>query len=129
MEGIATQKYVRQSPRKLRLVADMVRKVTPHQAVSVLPLVRKRASDPVRKTIRAAIANAVLQGANPEELVFKEIQVMQGPKLKRFRPVSRGRAHSYARKMSHIRVVVETKKAEVKDEKGKSKVLKKVKNK
>lgn len=107
MQGVAIQKYVRMSPRKVRLIADMVRKITPYEAVTVLPYVRKRATDPVRKTIKAAISNAVVQGANPEELTFKEIQVTAGPKLKRFRPVSRGRAHEYARRMSHIRVVVE----------------------
>lgn len=106
MEGIAIQKYVHMSPRKVRLVADMVRKIKPQEAVAVLPLVRKRAADPVRKTIRAAIANAVQQGANPDLLVFKEIQVSQGPKLKRFRAASRGRALGYARKMSHIKVIV-----------------------
>src|SRR5690606_15797418 len=78
-------------------------------AVTVLPLVHKRAADPVRKTIRAAIANAVQQGANPDQLVFKEIQVNQGPKLKRYRAASRGRALPYARKMSHIKVIVITK--------------------
>lgn len=106
MEGIAIQKYVHMSPRKVRLVADMVRKVTPQEAVTVLPFVRKRAADPVRKTIRAAIANAVQKGANPDLLIFKEIQVSQGPKLKRFRAVSRGRAHGYEKMMSHIRVIV-----------------------
>jgi len=107
MEGIAIQKYIRMSPRKLRLIVDMVRKVKPQEAIAVLPFIRKRAADPVRKTIRAAIANAVQQGANPEELVFKEIQVNQGPKLKRFRAAARGRARGYERKMSHIKVVVE----------------------
>lgn len=106
MEGIAVQKYVHMSPRKVRLIVDMVRKVKPAEAVTILPFVRKRAADPVRKTIRAAIANAVQQGANPDLLTFKEIQVGQGPKLKRFRAVSRGRAHTYERQMSHIRVVV-----------------------
>src|SRR3989344_5202996 len=108
MEAISTQKFERLSPRKLRLIADMVRKMTPVEALEILPFVTKRGAKPFGKVIKSAIANATVKGASPESLVFKSVQVNQGAKMKRFRPVSRGRAHSYVKYVSHIRVVVTT---------------------
>lgn len=107
MQATSTQKFVRMSPRKLRLVADMVRKMKPSEALETLPFVPKRAAEPMLKTIKSAVANATVLGMSPDSLVFKEVLVSEGPKLKRFRAVSRGRAHGYVKQMSHIRVVVE----------------------
>ncbi|RJR29316.1 50S ribosomal protein L22 [Candidatus Microgenomates bacterium] len=106
MQAISTQKFVRMSPRKLRLVADMVRKMKPSEALETLPFVPKRAAEPMLKTIKSAVANATVLGMSPDSLVFKEVLVSEGPKLKRFRAVSRGRAHGYVKQMSHIRVIV-----------------------
>lgn len=108
MQAVSTQKFVRVSPRKLRLVADVARKMRPTEVVETLPFSAKHAADPLVKVVKSAIANAVVLGANPESLVFRELQVNEGPRLKRFRAVSRGRAHGYVKQMSHIRVVVET---------------------
>lgn len=108
MQAINTQRYIRMSPRKLRLVADIVRGVRPAVAVEKLPYVHKRAAEPIRKAIQTAIANAVQQGARAEDLVFKELQIGEGPRLKRGKAVSRGQWHPRVKLMSHIRVVVET---------------------
>jgi len=106
MKYKAVQKYVRMTPRKLRLVADMVRELTPAQAAEMLPYVRKRAAKPLGKTIRSAIANAKQQGVSEEKLVFEEIQIGEGPRLKRGRPVARGAMHPVLKRWSHIRIVL-----------------------
>ena len=114
MEAIATQKFVRMSPRKLRLVADMVREMSPAEAMEILPFLNKRGSTPIRKVIQTAVANASQKGASPDTLKFKEIQINEGSRMKRFRAVSRGRAHGYVKQMSHIRVIVTDEGAETK---------------
>lgn len=87
----------------------MVRDLEPMEAVETLPFIKKRAAEPIRKVLLTAIANAKVKGAADEsQLIIKEIQINEGPRLKRGRPVSRGRWHPYQRKMSHIRVVLET---------------------
>lgn len=116
MEIKAVQKFVLMSPRKIRPVAFLVRKLKPTYAVEVLPHIGKRAGQPLKKVISAAIANAKQKGANASDLVFKEIQVSEGPRLKRWMAGARGRAKPYKRRMSHIQVVLMTK--EVKQSKG-----------
>lgn len=106
MEIIATQKFLRMSPRKLRVVAEMVRTLPPTKAVEVLPYIGKRAATPLQKVIKTAIANARVQGIGEENLAFASIQINQGPQMKRFRAGSRGRAKPYTKDMSHIRVVL-----------------------
>lgn len=107
MEYIATQKYLRMSPRKLRLVVDMVKHLTPSRSVEVLPYIQKRAALPLQKVIKTAIANARQKGvANDESLSFAHIEINQGPRLKRYRAGARGRYKPYTRDMSHIRVVL-----------------------
>ena len=114
-EFIATQKYLIMSPRKIRLVAELVKKMKPAEAIEKLPFVQKRAGVSLAKVIKAALANAKNQGVGETDLVFKEIQIGEGPRLKRGRAASRGRWHPFKRRMSHIRVVlISTKKEEVK---------------
>ncbi|MBI3443530.1 50S ribosomal protein L22 [Candidatus Woesebacteria bacterium] len=112
------------SPKKLRAVVSVVKKLTPRKALDILPFVGKRAAGPLSKVIENAIANARQKGLNEADLVFKEIQIGEGPRLKRGREVSRGRWHPYKRRMSHIRVVLETKTAP--SEKVKKIVMKKI---
>lgn len=109
MEFIASQKFLIMSPKKIRLVVDIARKFTPTDAVIKLPFVGKRAAEQVIKVIKSAIANAKVKGVSEDNLVFKEIQVNEGPRLKRGRPVSRGMWHPIKKRMSHIRVVLTTK--------------------
>ncbi len=106
MEIIATQKYLLMSPKKIRVVADMAKKLTPQVAVETLPFVGKRASEPLIKVIKSAIATAKAKGISETDLIFKEIQIGEGPRLKRGRPVSRGQWHPIKKRMSHIRVVL-----------------------
>lgn len=113
MEIKSVQKFVKTSPRKLRLVAALAKKMKPAEAIERLPFSRKRAADPLVKVIKTAVANAKERGLKEENLIFKEIQINEGPRLKRGRPASRGVWHPYKRRMSHIRVVlVEKKKME-----------------
>lgn len=107
MEIIATTKYVRVSPRKLQLVADSVRKLTPAQAMVALLHMRKSSALPLRKTIHSAISNAKNRNiGNESDLIFSRIEVLPASAMKRFRAVSRGMAHEYKKRMSHIRVIL-----------------------
>jgi large subunit ribosomal protein L22 len=109
MEIKAVQKNVRMSPKKLRFVADVARKMKPIDAIEKLPFIGKKAAEPIILVIKSAIANAKNKGIDNASLIFKELQINEGPRLKRGRPVSRGRWHPYKRRMSHIRVILETK--------------------
>lgn len=129
----SVQKYLVMGPRKLRLVVAMAKKLSPVVAVEKLPFVAKRATEPLVKVIKSAIAQAKAQGISDTDLIFKEIQINEGPRLKRGRAASRGRYHPFKRRMSHIRVVltvkekVETKKVSKPEKSEKPKVKKVVK--
>lgn len=104
------QKYIRTSPRKLRLIADAIRPLTPVQALEHLKFVEKSAATPMYKAIKTALANAKTNfGKNPNSLVFQELDVQTGFTIKRFRAVSRGSAHHIMKRTSHIRVVLKEK--------------------
>lgn len=122
MEIIATQKFFRMSARKLRPVVSTIKKMKPSMAVEVLPNIGRRAGEPIMKVIKTAISNAKDKGLSPEELFFKEIQISEGPFLKRGQPVSRGRWHPIKKRMSHIRVVLTTKVEKKENKKDKSKL-------
>ncbi len=109
MEFVHTQKYILTSPRKLREVARVIKKLSPQKAVETLPFVEKRAAIVLSKVMKTAIANAKNRGVSPEDLLIKDIQIGEGPRLKRGRAASRSRWHPYQKKMSHVRVVLETK--------------------
>jgi large subunit ribosomal protein L22 len=141
MEFKSEQKHLLLSPRKIRPVVTVIKKLTPVKALEVLPFIKKRASEFLEKVIKSAIANASQKGADVNTLIFKEIQIGEGPRLKRGQPVSRGRWHPIKKRMSHIRIVLtnekvilmtkpvkEVKKEVVKEAKKetKTKVVKKV---
>ena len=105
----STQKFVLTSPRKLREVVFMMGKMSPSEAFKMLGYADKRAAEPLRKVIGSAIGNAINLKLDPENLIFKEIQINEGPRLKRWRAGARGRAKPFKRRMSHIRVVLMTK--------------------
>lgn len=110
MEFKSEQKYLILSPRKIRPVVDVIKKMTPNKALESLPFIKKRASEFLQKVIKSAIANAIQKGADVNSLIFKEIQIGEGPRLKRGQPVSRGRWHPIKKRMSHIKVILVTKK-------------------
>jgi len=117
-EYTSTQKFLLGSPRKLRQVVMLVKKLTPLAAIEKLPFVSRRSARDLNKVIMSAVANARQAGVVDTDLVFKEIQIGEGPRLKRGTAASRGRWHPVIKAMSHIRVVLTTSKGqEVKVEK------------
>lgn len=112
MEVKATAKYIRISPRKVRLVVGAVRGKTVAVALDQLKFVGKLAAEPVRKAIVSAVANATHNFDLAEDNLFvKEIRVDGGPVLKRWLPRAHGRATPLMKRMSHINVTL----AEIKD--------------
>lgn len=110
MDIIHSQKYLRMSPTKVRFVVAMIKKMTPIKAIDTLPFIGRKASEPLAKTIKGAVAQAKERGFSESELTFKEIQITEGPRLKRGTQVSRGRWHPIVKKMCHIRVVLNAQK-------------------
>lgn len=98
----ATLSNFRQSPRKVRLVADMIRGKSVSQANELLTFVPKKASPEIKKLLASAIANAQVKGMGPETLFVKTITVNKGTVLRRFTPKARGRAGRINRTMSII---------------------------
>jgi len=104
----AIAKGVRMSPRKVSVVASLVRGRTVEDALVILSHTPRRAALPVQKVIQSARANAEHNhNVKADSLQIVEISVTAGPRLKRYRPASHGRALPFQRKTSHIRVVVE----------------------
>jgi large subunit ribosomal protein L22 len=100
-------KGVDQTPRKVSLVASLVRGRTVADALVILEHVPKRAALPVKKAIASAAANATNNhGLDGKTLQIKTLSVTTGPRLKRFKPASRGRALPFQKKSSHILVEV-----------------------
>lgn len=108
MQVIAIAKNVRISPQKVRLVVDQIRKIKPQQSMLILDHVPQKASGPLKKVIASAIANAQNNyGLDTESLTFAEINVNKGQVFKRYRAISRGRAHSILKQTSNIKIVLE----------------------
>lgn len=107
IEAKASVTNVGVTPRKARLVIDLVRGKTVAEAQAILKNVNKAASPIVLKLINSAAANAVNNhGMNQEKLFVKEIYANEGLKMKRFMPRAKGRASGLVKKTSHINVVV-----------------------
>lgn len=94
----------KQSPRKVRLVADMIRGKRVLIARDLLAFTPKKSAPEIEKLLASAIANARQQGMNPDDLVVKTISVDKGAVLKRFTPKARGRAGRILRTMSIVRL-------------------------
>lgn len=120
----ASLSQYRQSPRKVRLVADMIRGKDAITALTILTLVPKKAGLPVKKLLQSAIANAKNSGIDTETLAVKEVRVDGGVVMKRQMPRAFGRAYGINKRTSHINIELFVKGAEVKGKKavaGKSK--------
>ena len=111
MEYKATLRYLRASPRKVRIVADLIRGKGVEEALTLLKFTRRGTADPLHELISAALASAELKDKkiDADSLVVKSIHVDQGPTLKRFLTRSMGRANRINKKTSHITVVLEEK--------------------
>lgn len=104
----ATLKTYRQSPRKVRLVAEAIRGKRVPQALAELGFLAKRAADPIKKLLESALANALSGRAlSKERLVVKSITVDKGRTLKRSMPRARGHASAVRKRTSHITLVLE----------------------
>ncbi|XOF32261.1 MAG: 50S ribosomal protein L22 [Candidatus Electrothrix sp. YB6] len=108
MEARAVAKYIRISPQKTRLVADVVRGKDVESAITILRFMPKKAARILRKVLESAVANAEqTETIDVDTLYVKMIQVDGGPMLKRFRPRAMGRATRILKRTSHITVVVD----------------------
>ena len=106
----STYKHAHCSPRKARLVVDLIRNKPVEEALTTLQFSKKRAAVMVRKALEAAIANADYdEAANVDvrRLVVTEARVDEGPTAKRFHPKDRGRAFQILKRTSHIIVSVD----------------------
>lgn len=125
MSVLAIAKGVRMSPRKVAVVASLVRGRTVEDALVILEHTPRRSASVVIKVIASAKANADHNhGLKPGTLKITEISVTHGPRLKRFRPAAHGRALPFMRRTSHIRVVVDGEAREIKKPAAKSAVKK-----
>lgn len=107
----AEQKNTRQTSRKVRLVVDVIKKMSIVDAINQLAVMNRKSSLLVLKVIRQAVANATNNfGLAVSDLEIDNIVVNDGPALKRWRAVSRGRAHTILKRTCHVRVDLRTKK-------------------
>jgi large subunit ribosomal protein L22 len=102
----ATLRYLRITPRKVRLVADNVRGMNVGAALAMLKFTPNAAAKPLSKLLRSAVANAEGKGGNVDvdALFVKTLTVDQGPKMRRFMPRAMGRAYRVEKKTSHVYV-------------------------
>ncbi len=110
LESKAIARWVRITPRKMRLVANLVRGKKVSEAVDTLTYSLKRASSPVEKTVRSALANMMQRDEasrlDPSEVFIHEIRVDEGPTQKRWRPRAMGRAFRIMKRTSHLTVIL-----------------------
>lgn len=106
MEATTIQRYIHTTPRKLRLVADMVRRMEPNQALNVLRFTPKMAAKDLSSAIKTALGNARQVGVDSEKVLFKVLEINEGPKMRRFRAAPRGRVSPYKKRMVNIKIVL-----------------------
>jgi len=103
----AKARYVRVTPMKARRAIDLIRGRRAEEALAILQFAPQAASEPVRKVLASAVANAENnERLDRGDLVVTEAFVDEGPTLKRFRPRAQGRAYRIRKRTSHITVVV-----------------------
>lgn len=112
MHGHAIQRLVRQSPRKMRLVMDLIRGKNVNEAYAILQFNKKLAAKQIAKTLKSAVANAEQHAQNANEdfdvdhLIVVDAQVDMGPPLKRFAAAAQGRATPIRKRTSHVKIAV-----------------------
>jgi large subunit ribosomal protein L22 len=99
-------KNYRQSPRKVRLVAGLIKGKKVDEALVELDFLAKRASDPMKKLLSSAVANARQMGIEKENLFIKEVRVDKGIVMKRIMPAAMGSAHRINKRTSHVLLVL-----------------------
>jgi len=117
----ATLKNYRQAPRKVRLVADLVRGKSVDEVRTMLTFLPKKAAHQIKKVIESAVANARQQGVQDTDgLIVRDVTVDKGFTFVRYRARSRGRSSPIRKQSSHITLLL-GKEAQKSDEKGKGK--------
>ncbi len=115
MQARAIAKHVGMSPRKVRMVVDLIRGRDVNEAYSILRFSKRSATEPIEKTLRSAVANAQqkadIEGSylDTDELVVSAAYVNEGPRQKRFRAGAMGRAAPRVKRTSHITIIVDRK--------------------
>ncbi len=101
----ASMKFLRIAPRKVRLVADMIRGKNVEEALNILQFTTKSSAKPMAKLVKSAVANADQKGGvNVDKLYIADLQVDGGPVVKRFMPRAMGRASPILHRTSHVTV-------------------------
>ena len=110
IEAVAISRYVRGSPKKLRRITQLIKGKGAEEALTSLLFLSKPSKEVVLKTLKSAIANALVKGGKgkikEKDLFVKEVRVDKGTYMKRYRPVARGRAALIKKPTSHITVKV-----------------------
>ncbi len=110
METRAVARFVRISPRKVRLVMDEVRGKRVDDALNLLTFAPQKGARLLRKLIRSAVSNAQNNNnLDPDSLVVKTVYADEGPVLKRFIPRAQGRATQIRKRTSHLTVILDEK--------------------
>ncbi len=103
MDSIAKVKYVRISPRKVKIVLDLIRGKHVREAAAILNHIPKAACEILSKLLKSAVANAEHNfNMHTHDLYVSECYVNEGPTLKRAQPVSKGRSHRILKRSSHV---------------------------
>ena len=112
MEVRAQLRFLRATPRKVRLVADLIRGKGVQEAVNILHLTNKHAAKDLEKLLKSAIANAENRDepVDVDRLFVKEVMVDGGPSAKRFRPAPMGRGFRVLKRSSHVTMKLDTRK-------------------
>lgn len=109
MEIVATAKYLRISPKKIRTLAVSIKKLKISDALNILEYSSKRGASPLKEVILSALANAKNNfKIEKDNLFIKKIDVSGGPVFKRQMAVAKGMGHPYKKRTSHIKVILET---------------------
>lgn len=108
MEATATLRYLKASPQKVRLVADLIRGRKVDEALSILRFTKKTSAKDLEKLLRSAVANAENSeaGVDTDDLVVSKIYVNEGPREKRIQPAPMGRAYRIQKRKAHVTVHV-----------------------
>ncbi len=108
MEAKAIARYIRISPQKARLVADVIRGRNVEEAINTLRFMPKKGARILRKVVESAVANASQNEAiDVDTLYVKKVFIDGGPMLKRMRPRAMGRANQILKRTSHITIVLD----------------------
>ncbi len=114
MEAKATHKYIGTSPRKMRIVIDLIRGKSVGEAMNILHFQPKHAAKDAEKVLRSAVSNFQNKDANAgvstDDLYVKEVFVNGGPQMKRILPAPMGRAYRMIKRSHHLTIIVDQRK-------------------